>query len=257
MTILILGGGALGVQATTLAKAAGFHVLLADKNTACPAKALADEFFLIDAAKDPLPKADLILPATESETVLTHLPAENVLFDLSAWNKTASRLAADEFLRSIGVAIPDYFPKGSEPYLVKPDRGSFGKGIWVTEDFCEVGGAVNAGFVTQEELDGPVWSQIVTGKPGRYTAHPPARLTYNIRQRTGAQCLSAPNADELAHTAEKIARELNLSGILEVEAIFHQGQWKVIDLNARLPMYTDEALLETGINLLEELAALV
>ena len=49
---------------------------------------------------------------------------------------------------------------------------------------------------------------------------------------------------------------IGLSGILEVEAIFHRGQWKVIDLNARLPMYTGEALLETGINLLGELVSL-
>lgn len=252
MTILILGGGALGVQAAMLAKAAGLRVLLADKNPACPAKALADEFMHIDITKAALPEADFVLPATESQAILESLSGKNLLFDLAAWNKTASRLTADEFLRSIGVAIPEYFPKGSEPYLVKPDRGSFGMGIWVTEDFCEVGGAVNAGFVTQEELDGPVWSQVVLGIPGAYTAYAPAKLSFDGRQRTGAECLPAPDAETLADTAKTIAEAIGLSGMLEVEAIFHRGQWKVIDLNARLPMYTGEALLETGINLLGE-----
>ena len=257
MTILILGGGALGAQAALLAKAAGFRVILADKNPACPAKALADEFVNIDVTKATLPDADFILPAVESDAVLQNLPAEKVLFDLAAWNKTASRLEADEFLRSIGVAIPEYFPKGSEPYLVKPDRGSFGTGIWVTEDFCEVGGAVNAGFVTQEELSGPVWSQVVVGTPGAYTAYAPAKLTFDGRCRTGAACLPADEPEALADTAKTIANAIGLSGILEVEAIFHRGVWKVIDLNARLPMYTGEALLETGINLLGELVARV
>lgn len=255
MTILILGGGALGVQAAKLAKAAGLHVILADKNAACPAKALADEFLNIDITKAVLPEADYILPATESQTVLESLSGDHLLFDLDAWNRTSSRLAADEFLRSIGVAIPEYFPRGSEPYLVKPDRGSFGMGIWVTEDFCEVGGAVNAGFVTQEELDGPVWSQIVLGTPGAYTAYAPAKLSFDGRHRTGAACSPAPEAEALADTAGTIAQAIGLSGMLEVEAMFHRGQWKVIDLNARLPMYTGEALLETGINLLGELIA--
>lgn len=257
MTILIIGGAALGVQAVLLAKAAEFHVVLADKNPACPAKALADEFVNIDVTKAPLPEADLILPATESEAVLNILPGEKALFDLNAWNRTASRLEADEFLRSMGVPIPEYFPRGSEPYLVKPDRGSFGAGIWVTEDFCEVGGAVNAGFVTQEELNGPVWSQVIVGKPGNYTAYAPAKLSFDDRCRTGAACLPASEPEALAETAVKIAEAIGLSGILEVEAIFHRGLWKVIDLNARLPMYTGEALLETGINLLGELSSLL
>lgn len=256
MTILIIGGGALGLQAVKLAKAAGHRTLLADKNAACPAASLADEFFHMDVTKAPLPQADFILPATESEAVLSLLPADTALFDLAAWNKTASRLEADSFLRELGIPAPEYFPMGSEPYIVKPDRGSFGQGIWVTEDFCEVGGAVNAGFVTQEELNGPVWSQIVVGKDGAYTAYPPAKLTFDgFRRRMDALCQPAPDADALAASAKTIAGAIGLHGILEVEAIFHQGLWKVIDLNARIPMHTGEALLESGINLVDEMIA--
>lgn len=256
MDLLILGGGALGAQAAMLAKAAGFRVILADKNPACPAKALADQFICTDITRAELPPADAVLPAVENDAVLNALP-ENALFDPAAWALTASRLGADEFLRSHSIPAPAYFPMGSEPYLVKPDRGSFGQGIWVTEDFCEVGGAVNAGFVAQEELTGPVWSQVVIGKAGDYTAYAPARLTFNpMRRRTGAECAPAPESAQLGDTAKAIARAMDLTGILEVEAICHNGVWKVIDLNARLPMYTGEALLETGINLLGELVSL-
>ena len=256
MTILIIGGADLGLQAVKLAKAAGHHTILADKNAACPAASLADAFFHMDVTKSPLPEADLILPATESEAVLSLLPPEQSLFDPAAWNKTASRLEADRFLRELGIPAPEYFPRGSEPYLVKPDRGSFGRGIWVTEDFCEVGGAINAGFVTQEELNGPVWSQIVVGTPGAYTAYPPAKLSFNsLRRRTDAVCEPAPEADALASFAQKIAQALALHGVLEVEAIFHRGLWNVIDLNARIPMLTGEALMRTGINIVSEIIA--
>lgn len=253
MKLLIIGGGALGVQAVMLAKAAGFHTLLADKNPACPAAALVDEFIPMDVTKGPLPEADAVLPALEAENVLAALP-ENALFDPAAWERTASRLGADKLLQEKGIPIPEYFPMGSEPYIVKPERGSFGRGIWVTEDFCEVGGAVNAGFVTQEELNGPVWSQIVVGKEGEYAVYPPAKLTFDhMRLRTGAECLPAPEAEALGETAVAAAKAVELRGILEVEAIFHQGVWKVTDMNARLPMHTGEALLGKGINVLGEL----
>lgn len=254
MKLLILGGGALGVQAVLLAKEAGFYTMVADKNPACPACAMADEFFPMDVTKGPLPQADAVLPALESEEVLRALP-ENALFDAGAWELTASRLRADAFLTEKGIPAPEYFPMGSEPYIVKPDRGSFGRGIWVTEDFCEVGGAVNAGFVTQEELNGPVWSQVVVGKEGAYTAYAPAKLTFDaFRLRTGAECLPAPDEKGLKQTAISAAKAMALRGILEVEAIFHSGVWKIVDMNARLPMYTGQALLGSGVNILRELA---
>ncbi len=252
MKLLILGGGELGTQACRLAKAAGMYTIVADKRENCPA---ADELFCADITAAPWPEADFILPATESEAVLGVLRGDNVLFDRAAWELTASRLASDDFLRGHGFAVPEYFPGGSEPYIVKPDRGSFGRGIWVTEDFCEVGGAVNAGFVTQEELFGPVWSAAVIRRGGHGTAYAPARLTFDgRRRRISACCEETPESERLKNTALQIAEAMDLSGILEVEAIFHNGVWTVTDLNARLPMLTPDAVLEkTGVNLLAEL----
>ena len=120
MKIQMIGSGPLFEQAERLARAAGYE-LVSDG-------------------------ADAVLPATESEDILKALPGENVLFDADAWAIASSRLTTDALLKEKGIPAPEYFPGGSEPYLVKPDRGSFGRGIWVTDDYCEVGGAVNAGF---------------------------------------------------------------------------------------------------------------
>lgn len=232
MRLRILGDGPLAEQAERLASAAGMEITH-------------------DAP-------DYILPATEDDAVLNALRGDNVLFDADAWRLCSSRLAADAFLREHGVPVPAYFPGGSEPYIVKPDRGSFGFGIWVTDDYCEVGGAVNAGFVTQEELHGDVWSAAVVGTPGAYTVHAPAKLTFDgRRRRTAAQVAEAPQAEALKETALAAADAVGVRGVLEVEAICHLGVWKVIDLNARLPMLTPDALLaSTGVNLLEELIKL-
>lgn len=228
MKLQIVGNGPLAEQAQRLAQAAGYEL-----------------------ASD---GADYILPATEDDGVLKTLTGDNVLFDQDAWKLCSSRIAADALLKERGIPAPAYFPGGAEPYLVKPDRGSFGRGIWVTDDYCEVGGAVNAGFVTQEELPGDVWSAVVTGTPGSYTAHAPARLAFDDRRRrTGAEFLDLPALDALRQTAIAVAEAVGVKGVLEVEAICHLGVWKVIDLNARLPMFTPDALLASGVNLLEEL----
>jgi pyrrolysine biosynthesis protein PylC len=58
----------------------------------------------------------------------------------------------------------------------------------------------------------------------------------------------------LCQTACQVAQAIGVQGLLEVEAIFHHGVWKVVDLNARLPMLTPDAILEaTGKNVLADL----
>ena len=237
MKLLIIGSGALAEQACRLAEAS----------------ALVEEYELWNGV-GAMPAADRVLPATKDERLLA-LAGPDALFDPDAWALASSRLGADAFLQEHGFPVPAYFPGGSEPYIVKPDRGGDGKGIWVTEDFCEVGGAVNAGFVAQEELIGPVWSVAVTGANGGYTAHTPAKLTFDDRRRTGAACESFPaGAEALDKLATDIARAMGLRGILEVEAIWCHNTWFVTDLNARLPLYTPDAVLDVaGINLLDEL----
>ncbi len=240
MKLLILGSGPLMEQALRLGRAAGMELTVTEKAGDCP----------------PLADYDHILPATEDEALLALVTGEKALFDRAAWGLTRSRLRTDEVLRAAGVPVPAYFPEGSEPYIVKPDRGSFGQGIWVTEDFCEVGGAVNAGFVAQEELDGPVWSVAVIGAPGQYTVYPPARLTFQGRRRTAAHCEEPEAAQALENTTRAAAEAVAVRGILEVEAMHSHGTWRVTDLNARLPLFTPDALLEAkGVNLLSLLIA--
>ena len=169
MKLLIVGTGPLAEQAGRLAQAS----------------ALIDGYEIWSGTGS-MPDADYILPLAGDEELLKTLTGARVLFDAPAWTLASSRLGADAFLQERGFPVPAYFPGGSEPYIVKPDKGGGGRGIWVTEDFCEVGGAVNAGFVAQEEMEGPVWSAVVTGVPGAYTVHAPAKLDFAGRRRLGA-----------------------------------------------------------------------
>lgn len=259
MTILVLGSGLRGAAACHLAKKAGHRVILCDKKRNGPAMGLCDEFIPLDPQN--LPAADYIFPATADEALLAPFRGEKLLFDPLAQEVCRSKLAGDDYLAAHGYPRPRRFPEGSEPYIVKPDSDSFGRGIWATEDFCEVGGAVNANFLTQEELTGPVVSVTVWGRPGAYVCGPVLGLTTDDRYDLCEARLPAPIGPDAAgaftQDALRLAEEIRLEGLLEVQAVYHGGKCKIIEINGHLPELSALCLFAgAGINLVQQLLAL-
>lgn len=257
MTILVLGGGLRAATACYLAKQAGHRVILCDKKPGGPASGLCDEF--IPFAPNALPTADWILPAGADSALLSAARGEKLLFDPEAQAVCTSKLTGDDLLAAHGFARPRRFPQGSEPYIVKPDRDSFGRGIWATEDFCEVGGAVNANFLSQEELNGPVVSVTVLGAPGAYAAGPVLALEPDDRYDLCRASLPAPIPAEAqaAFSAEalRLAELLGVEGLLEVQAVYHGGLCKIIEMNGHFPELSALCLLAGGTNLVTQLIA--
>lgn len=258
MTVLVLGGGLRGAAACYLAKKAGHRVILCGKKQNSPALGLCDEFVLFDPKN--LPAADCIFPAAAEEALLAPFRGEKLLFDPLAQAVCRSKLAGDDYLEAHGYPHPQRFPRGSEPYIVKPDADSYGRGIWATEDFCEVGGAVNANFLTQEELTGPVVSVTVWGRPGAYGSAPVLGLKTDDRYDLCEAFLPAPipaeAAEAFAADARRLAEEIGLEGLLEVQAVFHGGKCKIIEMNGHLPELSALCLFAgAGINLVQELMA--
>ena len=258
MTILVLGGGLRAASACYLAKQAGHRVILCDKKPGGPASGLCDEF--VPFAPGALPAADYILPAGADSVMLAAVRGGKLLLDPEAQAVCRSKLAGDDLLAAHGFARPQRFPLGSEPFIVKPDRDSFGRGIWATEDFCEVGGAVNANFLTQEELRGPVVSVTVLGRPGAYACGPVLALETDDRYDLCRAGLPAPVPGEareaFAGEALRLAALLELEGLLEVQAVYHGGQCKIIEMNGHFPELTALCLLAGGTNLVCLLIAL-
>lgn len=161
---------------------------------------------------------------------------------------TVSKNKMYEFLVEEDIPVPARFPDGSEPYIVRPDNASGSRGIWVTEDFCEAGGAVNCGFLVQEYLDGPVRCAQVTGIPGAYVVHPVLALCADDRHIPQS---AAPAEDPaLEKLAARIARKLGLRGYLCVKAV----NGRVISLDDRLCGLAPMALYDLcGANVLKAL----
>ena len=180
-----------------------------------------------------------------------------------ACNDPAHRLCADkqsahDFLTAKGFPQPQDFPGGSEPYIVKPATGGgCGRGIWVTEDYCEAGGGVNAGFLVQEELHGAVLSVAVVGYHGRVAVCPAVRLVMDDRYDRCAAEYPAAEGAALLPLAERLGEALALEGVLELKAVVTSEGAYIISLNEGLPALASTALHHgAGLNPLGALAAL-
>lgn len=171
----------------------------------------------------------------------------------------ADKHAAHDFFASHGFAQPQDFPAGSEPFIVKPAKNSCGRGIWSTEDFCEAGGGINAGFLVQEELRGTLCSVTVLGHAGRVCVCPAVELIMDDRyDRCGA---AYPVEAEKAMAAEALARTLGetlaLDGAMELKVIFSGGKAVIVSVNEGIGALAATALhFGAGLDPIAALAAL-
>lgn len=179
-----------------------------------------------------------------SESPDALIPQESVLV------LCRSKQAQHDFFLAHNFPAPQDFPDGSEPYIVRPDCAEGGRGIWVTDDYCEAGGAVNANFVTQEELTGPVYSVQLLGVGGRFAALPAVELTMDDRYdrcRAAYRAEFAP--DGTLHTlALQVAQALALDGAVELKTVKHGDTYYCLALNAGLAPLASSALFFAGLN---------
>lgn len=143
----------------------------------------------------------------------------------------ADKHAAAEFFAAHDLPQPHAFPAGSEPYIVKPANGSCGRGIWSTEDFCEAGGGINAGFLVQEELHGPIVSVAIAGHAGKVAVCPAVKLVIDDRyDRCGAQ-YPAENAGAAEELARRLGEALALEGVMELKCVLSGSKAVIVALN--------------------------
>ena len=107
MLIAVVGGNLQGVEATYLARKAGWEVILIDKNSNAPASGLCDYFVKGDVTEaeshlDILQQADIIIPALENLSALKILQRKSMetgtplAFDPHAYTITSSKLQSNQ-----------------------------------------------------------------------------------------------------------------------------------------------------------------
>ncbi len=271
MRVVIVGGKLQGVEATYLAHKAGWEVVLVDRNSTVPASGLCDVFYQLDVTSEVvnLPRAiktaDLIIPALEDAEGLKCLKERAaredipLAYDAAAYAVSSSKKKSDFLFAKLGIPAPKPWPKCDLPVVVKPSNSSGSRGIRRINKLEELTALVTSepsNWVIQEFLEGPSYSLEVVGVRGDFVSLQPTEIVvdsqYDCKRVLAPAGLSSTINKEFKAIAIAIADALNLSGIMDVEVIFHNGTLKVLEIDARLPSQTPTVVNKSiGINMLE------
>lgn len=278
MRVAIIGGKLQGLEAAYLAVKAGWETTLVDKDHQVPAAELCHNFYCLDAASKEnltpiLSNCDFIVPALEDRDVFKVLQAVAedlkipVAIDMAAYEISSSKIISDRLFQKLSIPAPQPWPMSSFPLIAKPSGSSGSEGVLKIDDqegyelFKKESGPGIEDWVLQEYIEGPSYSIEILGHGGSYF---PLQVTglemdhlYDCKRVYAPVELEAQQLKQFSDIAVLIAREIKLNGIMDVEVVLHQGQLKVLEIDARLPSQTPTAVYHsTGVNMLELLADL-
>jgi len=258
----VVGGKLQGVEAAYLARKAGWKVRVVDKRPNVPASILGDSFAQVDVTiEDHLSSifddVDIIIPALEDDQALRSLTRWScrtgvpLAFDPQAYAVSSSKLRSAEIFKEFGLPTPMAWPQCRFPVLAKPGRGSGSKGVGIFHNFDSLKNRFSSqlpppDWILEEFLDGSQHSLEVVGRPGNYRLLQVTDLY--VDRNFDCKRVIAPSNLPVNLTAEfeklslTIAEALNLNGIMDVEAIFSRGEFKVLEIDARLPSQTPTAV---------------
>lgn len=273
--IAIVGGKLQGTEAAYLARKAGMESLLIDYYEKSPAAGLCDEFLCCDVTReskeliDALNTVDFILPANENTEVLDALVKLSekhqyrLAFDKDAYAISSSKLLSDRLMHENQIPSPRYFPNCRAPYIVKPSGFSGSEGVKRfnrTEELNQFLSSVlnREDWIVQEFLTGPSYSIEVIGKPGCYQTYGVTEIhmdeAYDCKMVTAPCAITKEQEEGFRRIAVRLAELVELKGIMDVEVIDDRGEFKVLEIDARIPSQTPTVVYHaTGVNFVEEL----
>jgi pyrrolysine biosynthesis protein PylC len=275
MKLAVIGGALQGVEVAYLARKAGFEVTLIDRKPMVPALGLCERFeqlnILDTAALDSgCREVDLLFPALESQSSLEHLygwatsRGIPIVHDPDAYAVSSSKIASERFFRRYGFHVPNSWPDCRFPVIAKPSQGSGSAGIRIflseREMLATLGNDPGSeGWIVQEFLAGPTYSVEVLRSLGETVAFQVTDLQmdagYDCKRVLAPSALPPDRIHELKTLSVNIADALDLDGLMDVEAIFHNGTFKVLEVDARFPSQTPITVYwSCGVNMVHVLA---
>lgn len=276
MRTAVIGGSLQGVEAVYLAHKAGWEVLLIDKKPLVPASGLCDTFVQLDVTQVKeldvvFRDIDLVIPATENAHALNSLVQWGrssdipLAFDADSYGISSSKRKSDRLFSGIGVPAPLPWPGCGFPLIAKPVKGSGSKGVRLFQNQKQLEKCFSIlsfnDWVLQEYVAGSSYSLEVIGYPNNYSTLQVTDLEmdedYDCKRVLAPTQLSPKQVMQLEKISLKIAQALPLKGLMDVEVVVHNGQMKVLEIDARLPSQTPTAVYwSRGINMLELLEQL-
>lgn len=226
-----------------------YETILCDKFVQAPYATNETEYvrFLIDTCKEHglsyiIPLTDLEIDVInrhrkefEGEGIVLCMQTTDVL-DIARDKYKLSRLCAEDpsipaiktFLLS---EIPSYF---KYPCIAKPYNGRSSEGLIRNASYEQLMAIENKeNYIVQEQISGPVFcvDYCRSSKTGVDCALPRQEL---LRTSNGAGLtVQIVSDDSLVKLVSYIGNKLNINGCVNMEFIFHEGSYYLIDINPR------------------------
>jgi len=262
-----------GTEAAYLLRKAGHKVFMLDKRPHAPAKGLAHHYFCfdllhatekqIDAFISPV---EAIIPATESINALMAMERmarkynKIFCFDGAAYSISSNKVISNRLFARMGLPGPLPWPKAGFPLLLKPANSSGSKGVKVVINIKELKELLasektpSAELVMEEFLEGPSYSIEVAAVMGEGTTMEVTLLQFDelfdCNRVIYPSGLDRAGVSLLESMVLQLAKALHLTGIMDLEVIHTAGQFKVLEIDARLPSQTPTvAYHASGVNL--------
>lgn len=271
--LLVLGAKLQGTEVIYLAKEAGYHVTVIDRNPQAPGVGLADRAVYVDLhdgeqVKPYFRQADAVIPAVEDLEVLKKIEkygketGARVLFDLEVWKISSSKERSNRLFEELGLPVPGRYPMCGFPVIVKPDGMSGSKGVKKACSHRELEEIVRTCRgttpVIQEYLEGPSYSLEVLGD-GEYFCFPQVTEVvvddlFDAKRIIAPAVVGGEVIKKMREVAETLAKRLKIRGIFDIEVIWHEGQPKLLEIDGRFPSQTPISVYHsTGINMVQML----
>ena len=150
------------------------------------------------------------------------------------------------------------------PLIIKNPVGLSSYGMTVVNSYSEAYGYLNSkknnsNRLIEKFLQGEQFGAEIYGHDGNYTVMPPFRLSVNqygitspkLCEKTGPIENSEYKTDELKKELLKLAKALALNGFAQVDLIFSEEKWYIIEINPRLSGMTTTYAAAAGMNFYE------
>lgn len=289
MHIAVIGGGLQGVEICILAQKAKWTITLIDQQNNALAKNFADNFYCLNIEnltknsqeltiiKKIFHTVDIIIPALENDNALKALVTIcntyeiPLAFDAKAYSITSSKLCSRDFFEKCQTPIP--LPaitqqKINFPLIAKPSCGSGSQGVRFLSNEKELyeylpQGLNTPNWIIESYCSGSQFSMEICGTPGNYKTFALTELLMDnvfdcraVRTPFLKKNIFLDIEKLVKKEIIKLAENLCLHGIMDIEVVQTEEGIKVFEIDARFPSQTPLAVyLSTGINLLEHYIA--
>jgi carbamoyl-phosphate synthase large subunit len=263
MNVLVTSAGS--TNGVNIIKALKGHFIVAvDCEELSAGLYMSDVWFVVPKATDPRYKEvmidicrreqiDIIFPSFSEEIkVLNGIEELNnklVVSPRKVYELTENKILCKAFIRNLDLLTPEQYPK-TFPMIVKPIVGTGSKDTHKVSTPEELNFYLKKDMFYEEFIEGVEYTvDGVSDFDGKVVCCLP-RIRLEKKGGLATKCVTERN-DELVYIVKKIATNLKMVGVWNIQCIKRDGKYYFIDINNRFPSGGMPLATASGMNIPE------